>query len=90
MFISRMLSRGNDVVFIIKCFSDIKILSWSLVGVAQWIECWPENQRVASLIPSQSTYLDCRLGLQLGACKRQPHIDVSLPLFLTLFPSLYK
>ena len=24
----------------------------ALAGVAQWIEHWPENQRVASLIPS--------------------------------------
>ena len=24
----------------------------ALAGVAQWIECWPVNQRVPSLIPS--------------------------------------
>ena len=28
-------------------------------GVAQWIECWPMNQKVASLIPSQGTCLGC-------------------------------
>ena len=27
-------------------------------------------------------------GLQYGACERQPHIDVSLPLFFPPFPSL--
>ena len=29
----------------------------ALAGVAQWIECQPVNQRVTSLIPSQSTCL---------------------------------
>ena len=29
----------------------------ALAGVAQWIECWPANQRVARLIPSQGTCL---------------------------------
>ena len=57
----------------------------ALAGVAQWIECWPENQRVAGLIPSQGTCLGCRPGLQLGVGKRQPHIDVSLLLFLPSF-----
>ena len=28
-----------------------------LAGVAQWIECWPENQRVTGLIPSQGICL---------------------------------
>ena len=60
----------------------------ALAGVAQWIECWPANQRVASSIPSQSTCLGCRPGPQLGACEGQPYIDVSLPFFLPPFPSL--
>ena len=34
----------------------------TLAGVAQWIECWPVNQRVASLIPSQGTCLGCGAG----------------------------
>ena len=34
----------------------------SLAGVAQWIECWAENQRVTSLIPSQGMCLGCRPG----------------------------
>ena len=29
----------------------------ALAGVAQWIECWHANQRVASSIPSQGTCL---------------------------------
>ena len=40
------------------------------------------KQRVASSIPSQGTCLGCRPGPQLGAHKRQPHIDISLPVFL--------
>ena len=36
-----------------------KSVNLALAGVAQWIECWPVNQRVASLIPSQGTCLDC-------------------------------
>ena len=35
----------------------IKIATWALAGVAQWIEHGPVNQRVAGSIPSQSTYL---------------------------------
>ena len=49
----------------------------ALASMAQWIECWPENKKVTSLIPSQGTCLGCRPGPQLGACKRQL-IDVSL------------
>ena len=59
-----------------------------LAGVAQWIERWPENQRVAGSIPSQGTCLGCRPGPQWGSHKSQPHIVVSLPLFLLPFPSL--
>ena len=59
----------------------------TLAGVAQCIECQLANQRVTDSIPSQGTSLDCRPGSQLGAHERQPHIDVSLPLFLPPFPS---
>ena len=41
-----------------------KLVSLALVGVAQWIECQPANQRVTSLIPSQGTYLGCGPGSQ--------------------------
>ena len=60
----------------------------ALAGVAQWIECQPANQRVAGSIPSQGTCLDCGPGPQWGARERQPHTDVSLPLFLPPFTSL--
>ena len=36
----------------------------ALAGVAQWIECWPVNQRVAGSIPSQGTCLGCEPGPQ--------------------------
>ena len=62
--------------------------SIALAGVAQWIEHWPVNQRVAGSIPSQDTWLGCRPGPQLGACKRQPQIDVSVPFSFPHFPSL--
>ena len=58
----------------------------ALSAVAQWIECWSENQRVAGLLPSQGTCLGCGPGPQWGVCERQPHIDVSLLLFLPLSP----
>ena len=54
----------------------------------QWIECQPVNQRVTGSIPNQGTYLGCWPGPQVGTLERQPHIDVSLPLFLSPFPSL--
>ena len=31
-------------------------MSLAMAGVAQWIECWPENQRVAGSILNQSTW----------------------------------
>ena len=52
----------------------------ALAGVARWIECWPVNQRVTGLIPSQGTCLGCGPGPWWGVHERQPHIDVSLPL----------
>ena len=58
-----------------------------LAGVAQWIECWPANQRVAGSICIYGTCLGCRPGPQLGEYKRQAHIDISLLLFLLPFPS---
>ena len=36
----------------------------ALVDIAQWIEHGPAKQRVASSIPSQGTFLGCRLGTQ--------------------------
>ena len=69
-----------------------RIAEWNkkeaLAGVAQWTEHGPVNQRVTGLIPSQGTCLGCRLVPQLGAHEGQPHIDVSLPLFLLPFSFL--
>ena len=70
--------------------SDVgeKIMKIALAVVAQWIVHRPANQMVPGLIPSQGTFLGCRLGPQKGAHKMQPHINVSLPLFLPPFPSV--
>ena len=58
----------------------------ALAGVVQWIEGRPVNQRVAGSIPSKGTCLSYEPGPQQGVRERQPHIDVSLPLFLPPFP----
>ena len=50
--------------------------NFALAGVAQWIERWPVNPRVAGSIPSQGTFLGCGPDPQLGACESQL-IDVS-------------
>ena len=68
--------------------SNIKMINIALAGVAWQIECWPVNQRVASLIPRQSTCLGGEPGPNLGVHEKQPHIDVSHPLFLLPLPSL--
>ena len=39
----------------------------ALASVAQWVECRPANQRVASLTPSHGTCLGCRPGPQYEA-----------------------
>ena len=62
----------------------MKIVKVALAGAAQWIECQPENQRVAGLIPSQGTCLGCWPGAQWGALKGHPPIDVPLPPFPSL------
>ena len=59
----------------------------ALAGIAQWIECQSANQRVTGSIPSQGTCLGFGPSPQWMALKRQPHIDVSLPLFLLPYPS---
>ena len=64
----------------------LNLKSPTLAGVAQWIECQPANQRVAGSIPSQATRLGHEPGPQEWALEKQPHTDVSLPLFLLPFP----
>ena len=53
--------------------------------MAQWTEQWPENQKVAGLIPAQGICLGCGPGPRVAGWgqERQP-IDVSL----SLSPSL--
>ena len=61
----------------------------ALAGVGQWIERRPANQSIAGLNPSRGTCLGCRPGARgWGVRDRQPHIDVSLPVFLPHFVSL--
>ena len=60
----------------------------ALAGIAQWIECRLANQSINGSIPSQGTCLGCGPGPQQGMCKRHPHIEVSLPLFLPPFHCL--
>ena len=56
---------------------ELKKRKEALTGVAQCIECWPANQKVANSIPSQGTCLGCGQGPWLGAHERQP-INISL------------
>ena len=42
----------------------VRSVSSALAGVPQWIEGWPVNRRVVSLIPSQGTCLGCGPGPQ--------------------------
>ena len=54
----------------------------TLAGVAPRTERQPANQRVTGSIPNQGTCLGWGPGPQWGGVhERQPHIDVSLPLF---------
>ena len=59
-------------------------------GVAQWIECWPENQKVAGLIPTQGPSLGCWPGLQLGSCETQLISFSQTSMFLSLPSPLSK
>ena len=61
--------------YTLKCYDAIGYLltlfsngpKMALAGVAQWIEHWPTNLRVAGLIPSQGTCLGCGPGSQREA-----------------------
>ena len=61
---------------------------WALDGVAQWVEHWPANQKVAGLIPGQGTCLGCRPGPQWGGgCERQLiNVSLTLMFFSFFFP----
>ena len=62
--------------------------SYSLAGVAQWIECQPANQRVACLIPVRAHAWVVGQVSMGGTLGRQPHIDDCLFRFLPPFPSV--
>ena len=70
-----------------------KTLASTVTSIAQVVEHRPRNQQVASSIPGQGTCLGCGPGPWLGCVRQATHrcfslIDVSLPLFLPLSPSL--
>ena len=44
-------------------------MNLDLAGVAHWTECWPVNQKVIGLIPSQGTCLDCGPGSPVGSMR---------------------
>ena len=64
-----------------------KGLSLTLAGVAQWIEWWPETKGSLVRFPLRAHAWVAGQVRSMRAHERQPHIDVSLPLFLPPFPS---
>ena len=62
----------------------MKIVKVALAGAAQWIECQPENQRVAGLIPSQGTCLVAGQVPSGGGCMRGNHTLMFLSLSFSL------
>ena len=67
----------------------IKILTTALAGVAQWIEHQPANQRVSVQFPVRThAWFAGQVPMLQGEHEKQPHTDVSLPLFPSPFPSL--
>ena len=70
--IFRVCSTSNLMIWLIMLIrAPWEKVTLAPAGVAQWIECWPLNPKVTSLIPSQGTCLGCGLGSRLGVCKRQ-------------------
>ena len=66
-------------------FCSYSIMILALTGVAQWIECWPENRKIAGSIPSQGTCLPAD-NIPSWGCARDtdrcfsPFVFPSLPL----------
>ena len=75
-------------------FRSTGLIHWNtiiaLTCVAQLVGCHSAKWNVDCSIPSGGSCLGCRSGPQLGAWERQPHTDISLPLFLPPFPSKNK
>ena len=70
--------------------SDLRKIVAALAGVAQWTE---HGLRTKGLLVRFLVRAHAWVVGQVpnrGTCKRQPHIDVSLPFFAPPFPSLYK
>ena len=63
LLILRLLSKA--IISLYVSYKKLYIYM-ALAGVAQCIECQPENQRIAGLIPSQGTCLGCGPGPWLG------------------------
>ena len=59
-----------------------------MASVAQCIERWPADQKVASSIPSHGTCLGCRLGPQLRHVKGNQLMFLLHALSLPPFPNL--
>ena len=62
---------------------------FALAGVAQWIECRLQTKGSLVQFPVRAHAWVVGQVPSRGPCERQPHIDVSLPLFLSTFSSLY-
>ena len=96
MFVAQYPIQSKDIVsigsiiHIILLFQCQQLRISALAGVAQWTEREPANRMVTGSVPSQVTRLGCEPGPQWGMCERQPHTDVSLPLFLPPFSSVWK
>ena len=72
-----------------QCASSIKCyVEWALVGVAQWIEGKQKTKGSLVWFRVRAHAWVVGQGPWSGVCERQPHIDVSLHLFLLPFPSL--
>ena len=57
--------RGMNITgYKVSVFQNEKKMKIALARVAQWIECQPANQSVASSISSQGTCLGCGPGPQ--------------------------
>ena len=55
---------GFQVTLLFFVVAYLNVLTFALAGVAQWIEHWPANPKVAGSILSQGTCLGCRPGPQ--------------------------
>ena len=76
---------GNQVIF---SKHALKEASWALAGIAQWTERRLRTKGLLVQFPVGAYTWVVGQVPQVGAHERQPHTDISLPLFLLPFPSL--